>query len=99
MLFYAYGNFDPKFIIEYCKRHGIKGFDNLKYQNITDIGILKKREKISKDNLCLKLGIKGIQNIYNSYNDCILEWKNIWKIVLWNLKKEKNNIFCLNFNF
>lgn len=72
------GTFDSSFIINYCKRHNLTGFENLQYQNIksffpsSQYGI---EGKLTKDNLCKLLNISGTNKIHTSINDCILEWK------------------------
>jgi len=72
------GTFDSSFIINYCKRHNLTGFENLQYQNIksffpsSQYGI---EGKLTKDNLCKLLNISGINKTHTSINDCILEWK------------------------
>ena len=74
----ASGKFDKTFITNYCKRHNITGFENLNYDNIfwyKPSGFIGKHGQLSKDNLCLKLGIDGVEKVHNSLNDCILEWK------------------------
>lgn len=72
------GTFDATFIINYCKRHNLAGFENLKYENIKsmfpDAGFGFEGQ-MSKDNLCRLLKIDGVQEVHSSMNDCILEWK------------------------
>lgn len=77
------GTFDFTFIINYCKRHNLVGFENLHYENIKTMfpnagyGL---EGQMSKDNLCRLLKIDGVQDVHSSMNDCILEWKLFEKI-------------------
>ena len=77
------GTFDSSFIINYCKRHNLVGFENLKYENIKsmfpNVGFGLEGQ-LSKDNLCRLLKIDGVQNIHSSMTDCLLEWKLFEKI-------------------
>ena len=72
------GTFDSTFIINYCKRHNLVGFEKLKYENIksmvSDAGFGCEGQ-MSKDNLCRLLKIDGVQDVHSSMSDCILEWK------------------------
>ncbi len=77
------GTFDSTFIINYCKRHNLSGFENLKYENIKSMfpnAGFGCEGQMTKDNLCRLLKIDGVQNIHSSMNDCILEWKLFEKI-------------------
>ena len=72
------GEFDSAFVQNYCKRHGIVGFENLQFENIKSRipkAPFGSEGKLSKDNLCNMFGIEGVSDIHSSYNDCILEWK------------------------
>lgn len=72
------GTFDSSFIINYCKRHSLVGFEGLKYENIKSMfpnAGFGFEGQMSKDNLCRLLKIDGVQEIHSSMNDCILEWK------------------------
>ncbi len=86
------GNFDPVFLYNYLKRHNVCGFDdnNFKFKNIKRAfpsapfgfpGFL------SKDNLCIVLGINRISDIHSSLNDCLLERQ------LFEKAKNKNYLF------
>lgn len=86
------GNFDYKFILNYCNRHKLTGFENLIYENIKSLMPIAPfgfEGQLSKDNLCKILNIEGVQEIHSSYNDCLLEWKLFEK-----LKNEK--LFLIN---
>lgn len=77
------GTFDLTFIINYCKRHNLVGFENLHYENIKSIfsnAGFGSECQMFKDNLCRLLKIDGVQEVHSSMNDCILEWKLFDKI-------------------
>ncbi len=77
------GTFDSSFIINYCKRHNLVGFENLKYENIKSLfprGSFGTEGQVTKDNLCKLLKIDGAKEIHSSINDCVLEWKLFEKI-------------------
>lgn len=72
------GTFDPSFVSNYCKRHKINGFDELKFENIKSMlpqAPYGSEGELTKDNFCKLLKIEGVKDIHSSYNDCILEWK------------------------
>ena len=72
------GLFDSSFLINYCKRHKLSGFEDLKYENIKSLipeTVCASEGQLSKDNLCKILGIDGVFEQHTSYNDCLLEWK------------------------
>lgn len=77
------GTFDFTFVQNYCKRHNIVGFEDLKIENIKN-RIPKApfgcEGQLTKDNLCRIFGISGVSEIHSSYNDCILEWKLFEKL-------------------
>lgn len=90
------GTFDSEFIINYCKRHNLYGFENLKYENIKSLfpnGTLGLEGQLSKDNLCRLLKIDGVNNIHTGVNDCILEWKLYEKMKTEPLFFINNNLF------
>lgn len=77
------GLFDSTFVINYCKRHNIVGFEGLQYENI--------KSKIpysgfgteglhTKDNLCRLFQIQGVEKLHSGLNDCVLEWKLYEKV-------------------
>lgn len=77
------GTFDSSFVKNYCKRHGIFGFDNLNFENIKSKippAPYGTGGQLTKDNLCTMFGIEGVNKIHSSYNDCILEWKLFEKL-------------------
>ena len=87
------GLFDASFLINYCKRHNLYGFEGLQYENIKSylpsISYVYAGQ-MTKDNLCKLFGIEGLQEIHSSQNDCLLEWKLFEKI------KDKNLFFINN---
>lgn len=78
------GTFDSSFVINYCSRHNITGFENLIYKNIKSYvppAPFGSEGQLSKDNLCRLFGIDGVSDIHSSLNDCVLEWKLFEKLV------------------
>ena len=77
------GTFDSDFFKNYCKRQGLKGFENFIYKNIKNLipkpGFGYEGE-LSKDNICKILDIEGVTAIHSSLNDCLLEWKLFEKL-------------------
>lgn len=72
------GTFDSSFVINYCKRHDIIGFENLSFENIKNMippAPFGLEGYLTKDNLCMVFGIEGVNKIHSSFNDCVLEWK------------------------
>lgn len=77
------GTFDYAFVQNYCKRHGLRGFESVQLENIKDYVPFAPFEfegQLTKDNLCKLFGIKGVRKKHSSYNDCILEWKLFEKL-------------------
>ena len=73
----TYGNLDKLFIKHYFSRHKIQGFEKLSFRNIKDsiISTAYTNGLLTKDNLCIALGIEGVKNVHSGHNDCELEWK------------------------
>ncbi|MBQ9181834.1 MAG: hypothetical protein IJ134_04300 [Bacilli bacterium] len=73
----VFGSIDEKFMKNYMKRKGLKGFEKLIFYNFKHdiISSSFSSGEVSKDNLCMMYGIDGIQKIHSGINDCILEWK------------------------
>lgn len=77
------GTFDSSFVINYCKRHHVIGFENLKFENIkrsipqVPFGM---EGQLTKDNLCRIFKIEGVNKVHSSFNDCILQWKLFEKL-------------------
>ena len=77
------GTFDSSFVQNYCKRHEIFGFDNLKFENIKSripSAPFGTEGQLTKDNLCRMFGVEGVNEIHSSCNDCLLEWKLFEKL-------------------
>ncbi len=86
------GTFDFDFINNYCKRHNLFGFDNLKIENIKNKfpeAPYGSEGFLTKDYLCKLFGIEGIREKHTSLNDCILEWKLFEKVSM-------NDYFFIN---
>lgn len=102
VLFYAGGDFDNKFIKQYMRRHGISGFDKLKFYNFKKNIVSSKYSdgNITKDNLCTLFKIDGVKDTHNSLNDCKLEWKLFEKMdgyfYLVTEGEGEDNVFRLN---
>lgn len=90
------GTFDSAFIINYCKRHNLVGFENLRYENIKSqvpeagYGF---EGLMTKDNICKLFKIGGIKKEHSGLNDCVLEWKLFEKIKDQPLFFVKQNLF------
>lgn len=77
------GTFDSSFVINYCKRHGITGFENLQFMNIKQAvphAPFWAQGQLTKDNLCRIFGIEGVSEVHSGQNDCVLEWKLFEKL-------------------
>ena len=71
-----YGDLDPRFLREYLKRKGLKGFDLFNFFNIKNLVFSSSwQNNVTKDNLCNIFGISGVKPVHDGLNDCILEWK------------------------
>lgn len=72
------GTFDSSFVINYCRRHNLFGFEGLHFENIKSLfpeAGFGLEGQMSKDNLCRILKIDGVESIHSGMNDCVLEWK------------------------
>lgn len=86
------GTFDSSFLINYCKRHNLSGFEELQYDNIKSYApsaTYGSAGEMTKDNLCKILGIEGVQQLHSAQNDCVLEWKLFEKI-------KDEGLFCID---
>ena len=93
------GTFDSTFLINYCKRHNLYGFENLQYENIKSFlpsAGYGYEGQMTKDNLCLLFGIDGVQETHSSQNDCILEWKLFEKVKDGKLFFRNNHLYRYN---
>ena len=90
------GTFDSSFVINYCLRHNVHGFEELQFRNIKELvprAPFGSEGQLSKDNLCRLFGISGVTDIHSGMNDCILEWKLFEKLVGQPIFFIQNNIF------
>ena len=72
----TYGSIDERFIKNYFKRHALHGFEIMTFVNFKrDIISSGFSENVTKDNLCMLYGIKGVNRQHSSANDCLLEWE------------------------
>ncbi|WP_455139828.1 3'-5' exonuclease [Thermophilibacter sp.] len=72
-----YGPIDPRFIRDYFERHGLSGFERMKFFNFKRL-ICSTRYadgSLTKDNLCSFFGIEGVSDVHNGMRDCRLEWE------------------------
>ena len=96
------GEFDKKFLINYCKRLGINGFENYNYENIKQklpIGKFDTASIVTKDNMCRIFKIEGISSVHTSINDCLLEWKLFEKIYDQTLFFRENKLYRYHPNY
>ena len=73
----TYGSLDEKFIKNYFKRKGLRGYEKLRFFNFKR-NIISSRfsgGNITKDNLCRLYGIDNVQELHTGANDCLLEWE------------------------
>lgn len=78
LLVYGPDDFDSLFVQNYLSRHGITGFENLKFENIKrhiPSGAFEFAGSASKDNMCRLFDIEGVEEVHSGLNDCLLEWK------------------------
>lgn len=94
----TYGSIDKTFIKAYCKRHKLKGFDNLNFYNFKRQIIASgfSSGNVTKDNLCKIYNIDNVQVVHSGHNDCLLEWELFKKIYNKFLLVTGNNVFELN---
>lgn len=77
ILIYAGKDFDATFLSQYMRRHGISGFEKLKFYNMKRNVISSRYScgNITKDNLCSLFKVEGVESVHSGSNDCRLEWK------------------------
>lgn len=78
----TFSRFDEKFIKNYFIRKNLYGFEKMFFYNFKK-DIISSRfsgGNVTKDNLCNLFGIKNVQKVHTSANDCILEWELFKKI-------------------
>lgn len=77
-----YGSLDPRFIRDYFARHGLDGFERMRFFNfkrqICSTGY--SDGSLTKDNLCEFFGIEGVAEIHSGIRDCKLEWELFRKL-------------------
>ncbi len=71
----TYGSLDERFVKNYFKRRGLRGYEKLNFFNFKRniISSSFSDGNITKDNLCRLYGIDNIQELHTSANDCLLE--------------------------
>lgn len=71
-----YGNLDERFIKAYFERHGLLGYEMMRFFNFKKLICASKYSdgSLSKDNLCRMFGIEGVTDVHSGINDCRLEW-------------------------
>lgn len=76
-----FGSLDEEILRTYFIRHGLQGFETLRFFNFKKMFCAEPRFKgLTKDSLCLALGIDGVTEVHTGANDCILEWKLFEKL-------------------
>ena len=93
------GTFDSSFVINYCARHNVHGFEDLQYKNIKECipaAPYGTEGQLSKDNLCRIFGIEGVKELHSSLNDCVLEWKLFEKLIGQPIFFIENNLYRYN---
>ena len=96
------GKFDSEFVINYCKRHNISGFEKLEFKNIKSYfpkAPFGSEGQMSKDNLCRLFGIEGVNDVHSGINDCLLEWKLFEKLEAEPLFFIKDRLYKYNSNY
>ncbi|WP_291289005.1 exonuclease domain-containing protein [Enorma sp.] len=77
-----FGSLDPRFVRDYFARHGLDGFDRMRFFNfkrlICSTGY--SDGSLTKDNLCDFFGIKGVEDVHSGLRDCHLEWELFKKL-------------------
>ena len=99
VLVFGSNDFDSGFINAYLNRHGLIGFEDLKYDNIKKhipSGAFDLAGSATKDNLCKLFGIEGVQDVHSGQNDCLLEWKLFEKFVEYRPIRIKNKFYKFN---
>ena len=77
-----YGGLDFRFIRDYFARHGIDGFDRLRFFNFKQLicSTGYSDGSLTKDNLCDFFGIEGVAAVHSGIQDCKLEWELFKKL-------------------
>lgn len=96
------GKFDSSFLINYCERHKLHGFENLDYQNIKSCipqAPFGSEGQLTKDNLCRIFRIEGVSDLHSSMNDCILEYQLFDKLIHGNIFFIGKHIFAYHHEY
>lgn len=102
LLVYGPDDFDSLFVQNYFHRHGLTGFENLKFENIKrhiPSGVFDLAGSASKDNMCKLFGIEGVEDVHSGLNDCLLEWKLFEKFVEYKPIRIDNKFYKFNKNY
>lgn len=77
-----YGGLDFRFIRDYFARHGIDGFERLRFFNFKQLicSTGYSDGSLTKDNLCDFFGIEGVAAVHSGIRDCKLEWELFKKL-------------------
>lgn len=96
----TYGSIDERFIKNYFKRHALHGFEIMTFVNFKrDIISSGFSENVTKDNLCMLYGIKGVNRQHSSANDCLLEWELFKRISGKKLFVTDGKVFEMNSDY
>lgn len=96
------GTFDSTFLINYCKRHDLFGFEGLNYVNIKSFipsSGIRLSGQLTKDALCKLFNVSGVTNIHTSMNDCFLEWELFKKLKYGKYFFIENDMFQFNSDY
>lgn len=77
-----YGSLDPRFVRDYFARHGLDGFERLRFFNFKQLicSTGYSDGSLTKDNLCDFFGIEGAIGVHSGMRDCKLEWELFKKL-------------------
>lgn len=77
-----YGSLDVRFVRDYFARHGLDGFDRLRFFNFKQLicSTGYSDGSLTKDNLCDFFGIEGVTELHSGIRDCKLEWELFKKL-------------------
>lgn len=77
-----FGSLDPRFVRDYFARHGLDGFDRMRFFNFKQLicSTGYSDGSLTKDNLCDFFGIEGVEDVHSGPRDCRLEWELFKKL-------------------
>lgn len=77
-----FGSLDPRFVRDYFARHGLDGFDRMRFFNFKQLicSTGYSDGSLTKDNLCDFFGIEGVEDVHSGLRDCHLEWELFKKL-------------------